>query len=463
MKSDKLGWLGIFRLGLVQTALGAMVVLTTSTLNRVMVVELALAAMLPGALVALHYAVQITRPKMGHSSDVGTRRTPWIIGGMVVLAIGTVSASLSTALMASSTSLGIAAACLSFVLIGLGVGASGTSLLALLASQVEPHRRPAAATIVWVMMIAGFVITAGVAGANLDPFTMQRLIVITTIVACIAVLVAIFAIWGVEKKSPVLNARPDQSDNTTQQQTPAFKDALRSTWQDPQARQFTIFVFVSMLAYSAQDLILEPFAGSVFGYSPGESTQLAGVQHGGVLLGMIIVAILGTQLAKRYNGSLKPWCVGGCIASAASLALLAMGGLMGDSFPLRQAVFVLGLSNGVFAVAAIGSMMALASTGKTQRREGIRMGVWGAAQAVAFGLGGFMGTALIDLSRALINDTSMAYALVFAIQAILFIVAAWLAVNLGYAPVQRHINTSGMPTRGLPQQAYTKQGIAEHA
>ena len=45
-----LSWLGIVRLGLVQTALGAIVVLTTSTLNRIMVVELALPAMIPGRL-----------------------------------------------------------------------------------------------------------------------------------------------------------------------------------------------------------------------------------------------------------------------------------------------------------------------------------------------------------------------------------------------------------------------------
>ena len=80
-----LGWVGIIRLGLVQTALGAVVVLTTSTLNRVMVVELALPALLPGLLVALHYAVQVTRPRMGHGSDAGGRRTPWILGGMAAL------------------------------------------------------------------------------------------------------------------------------------------------------------------------------------------------------------------------------------------------------------------------------------------------------------------------------------------------------------------------------------------
>ena len=68
-----LGWAGIFRLGLVQAMLGAVVVLTTSTLNRVMVVELALPALLPGLLVALHYAVQLTLPRMGYGSDRGQR------------------------------------------------------------------------------------------------------------------------------------------------------------------------------------------------------------------------------------------------------------------------------------------------------------------------------------------------------------------------------------------------------
>ena len=83
-----LGWFGIVRLGLVQTALGAIVVLTTSTMNRVMVVELQLAAMLPGALVAWHYGVQMLRPRLGYGSDIGGRRTPWIIGGMFVAGTG---------------------------------------------------------------------------------------------------------------------------------------------------------------------------------------------------------------------------------------------------------------------------------------------------------------------------------------------------------------------------------------
>ena len=85
---------GIVRLGLVQTALGAIVVLMTSTINRVMVVELALPAMVPGMLVASHYAIQILRPAWGYGSDVGGRRTPWIVGGMAALALGGTGAAL---------------------------------------------------------------------------------------------------------------------------------------------------------------------------------------------------------------------------------------------------------------------------------------------------------------------------------------------------------------------------------
>ena len=118
-----LGWIGILRLGLVQAALGAIVVLTTSTLNRVMVVELALPAMLPGALVALHHLVQISRPRWGYGSDVGGRRTPWIIGGMAVLAGGGVLAALATAWMETNAGAGTALAVLAFTLIGIGVGA----------------------------------------------------------------------------------------------------------------------------------------------------------------------------------------------------------------------------------------------------------------------------------------------------------------------------------------------------
>ena len=95
-----LSWTQIMRMGLVQMALGSIVVLTTSTLNRLMVVEFALPALLPGILVGLHYGIQMSRPKWGFMSDSGGNRTRWIIGGMGLLALGGLGAAFGVALFA---------------------------------------------------------------------------------------------------------------------------------------------------------------------------------------------------------------------------------------------------------------------------------------------------------------------------------------------------------------------------
>ena len=198
MTSASFGWTKIIRLGLVQTMLGAIIVLMTSTINRVMVVELALPAVVPGLLVASHYAIQILRPAWGYGSDVGGRRTPWIIGGMAALALGGIGAALGTALAASSRPLGLSVAALSFLLLGIGAGSAGTSVLAMLATHVEPRRRAFAASAVWMMMILGFAISAPLAGSFLDPFSNTRLIAVTSTICAIAFIVATLAVWGVE-------------------------------------------------------------------------------------------------------------------------------------------------------------------------------------------------------------------------------------------------------------------------
>ncbi|MEM1091226.1 MAG: BCD family MFS transporter [Pseudomonadota bacterium] len=425
MSAGGLGWLGIFRLGLVQASLGAIVVLTTSTLNRVMVVELALPAILPGLLVAMHYGIQILRPRFGHGSDRGGRRTPWIIGGIAVLGLGGVLAAAATALMTVSTVAGLALSAAAFLLIGGGVGAAGTSLLVLLSATVSPARRAAAATITWVTMIAGFIITTAIVGQLLDPFSYARLVALTGAVSAVALLTTALAVWGIEARYARRVVEPEASPDKAE-----FITAMREVWSEPRTRRFSVFVFMSMLAYSAQDLLLEPFAGAVFGLTPGQSTQLGSVQHGGVMLGMLLVALVGSGLAKGRHDVLRRCTVAGCAGSALMLALVCVAALSGPPWPLHGLVFSLGLANGVFAVAAIGSMMTMVSEGHRQR-DGVRMGLWGAAQAVAFGLGGIIGTAVVDLSHWQGVSTASAYGLAFAVQSALFVIATVLAVSLG--------------------------------
>ncbi|MCV2875981.1 BCD family MFS transporter [Rhodobacteraceae bacterium XHP0102] len=410
-----LSWLQIIRLGIVQLCLGAIVVLITSTLNRLMVVELALPAILPGLLVALHYAIQITRPQWGYRSDTGRSRSRWIIGGMALLASGAVLAAFALSLFAVQYWLALALSVLAYAMIGVGVGASGTSLLALLATATAPERRPAAATITWLLMIFGIAVTAGVSGQFLDPYSHLRLMGVVGTVCIGAVLITTLAIWGIESK---VVARAEEK-------AAPFLEGMREIWAERKARHFTIFVFLSMSAYFMQELILEPYSGLVFHFTPGQSTSLSGAQNGGVFLGMVLVGVAGTALRL---GSLRQWVIVGCLGSALSLILIAWLGQIGPSAPLLPAVVTMGFFNGMFAVAAIGSMMALAGEGR-QAREGTRMGLWGAAQAIAAGFGGLLGAALVDIVRPMMGDAD-GFGAVFLFEAALYLAAALMAMRV---------------------------------
>ena len=416
-----IGWIGIVRLGTVQAAIGAMVMLATSLLNRVMVVEYGLAAAIPAGLVAWHYGVQLSRPLWGHRSDQSRRRSSWIIGGMGVLALGTMLSVDATVMLSGPGMFPVILAILGFTLIGLGVGISGTALLALLASRVATERKPAAAAISWTMMVAGIVIAAGVSGSYLDPFSEARLAIVCSIVVLVAFCLAMLALRGLEAGSLPVALKPAGEAHS-------FPEALKEIWRDHQARRFTYFVFISMLAYSMQDLILEPFAGFVFNMTPGESTKLAGVQHSGILLGMLLSGAGGSLYTKRFGQNLKLWIVLGCFGSAIMLAGLSMAAAVGPAWPLKTNVFGLGVANGVFAVAAVGAMLGLASDG-AHSGEGARMGVWGASQAVAFGAGGLLGAVIVDQLRSIMGEDEIAFQAVFAVEAVMFILAALVATG----------------------------------
>jgi BCD family chlorophyll transporter-like MFS transporter len=424
-----LSWVSILRLGLAQMSLGAIIVLMTSTLNRVMVVELALPALVPGLLVGLHYAMQLSRPGWGHWSDLSRRRTPWIIGGMTVLALGGFLAALGVAIGASMPVPGLVLSVLAYALIGAGAGASGTSVLAFLAAATAPRRRAAAATIIWLMMIFGIAATAGIVGALLDPYSPARLLTIVACVAVGAVVLTALAVLGLEKGGtvPVVAVRQP------------LREGIAEIWAEPKARRFTQFVFLSMTAYFMQELILEPYAGLVFGFTPGQSTSLSGAQNGGVFLGMLAVGIAATGLGI---GSLRAWVVGGCAGSAATLLGIGLIGPLQVNLILPLTI-LLGFCNGVFAVAAIGAMMALAGQGRTDR-EGTRMGLWGAAQAIAAGVGGLVGAVAVDALR-LVLATDLAFASVFAAEAVLFLVAAGLALRVIDPGRNRHVHATLVP------------------
>jgi MFS transporter, BCD family, chlorophyll transporter len=268
------------------------------------------------------------------------------------------------------------------------------------------------------MMIFGIAVTSGVIGALLDPYSPQRLMVIVAVVTIGAVLLTTAAIWGIERR--VIPTRlPDE--------TP-LRQGLAEVWSEHRTRVFTLFIFLSMTAFFLQELILEPYAGLVFAYSPGQSTSLSGAQHGGMFVGMLAVGIavsglrLGTLQALGDGGLPR---LGRLARGDSALGQMRIGAA--DPGCHRAGRLQRHVRH------RLDRRDDAAGGAGPRGREGTRMGVWGASQAIAQGLGGFAGAALVDVLR-LSGDTADAFSLVFAAEALLFLAAglmAWRIIDGG--------------------------------
>lgn len=170
----------VARLGLAQVAVGAVAALILSTLNRVMVVELRLPASVPSALVALHFAVQLARARLGFACDRAGQggRARWVAGGGLLLGAGAALAAAGTALVGTSRAGGLAVCVVAYAAIGLGLSATGTALLAAAAERAAPAQLGRVAASLWIMMIAGIVVSSVVTGHLLDPFGPARLVAV---------------------------------------------------------------------------------------------------------------------------------------------------------------------------------------------------------------------------------------------------------------------------------------------
>ena len=429
-----MNWFSILRLGLIQLCIGSSVVIPLSTLNRLMKVELALPATIAGFLIALHYAVQLTRVNWGYLSDKTQNRSQWIIFGMLILGIGGVLASASIPLIESNFAYGIMLALFSYTLIGFGVGAAGTPLLALLASYSSKSQKGFAASITFLMMILGLAITGITAGIILDPYSHQKLIKITASLAIITNILSFLSLKNLEKS--LRNNADARTPNAINYDVP-FLEGIKKVWMEREARLFTIFIFISMGAFSMQDPILEPFAGEVFGFAVGESTKLDGFHKIGTLIGIILIILCLSKFRIGFGslsivknerlGSEKFWLITGCLFSAFSLIIISVLGLTyRDPGILNSVVFLFGISNGVFTAGILGTMLHLASRGSGDNNTGTRMGIWGAAQAYATMIAVFFSTVLVDILGLMMNSLPSVYGIVFLTAASFFIAAAFL-------------------------------------
>ena len=194
-----------FQLGLIHVAVAMTLVPINSTLNRVMIKELAISATVVAILASLPYLFSPIQVAIGSYSDrhpiFGFRRTPYILAGLILCVIGVAVSPQVAFLMHDNFPLGLLVGLLAFGAWGMGYNLSAVSYLSLASELSGENERGITIATMWFMMIAGIIITAIGLSRMVDPYTPEALIRAFAVVAAVAFLLGLIGLIKLEVRS----------------------------------------------------------------------------------------------------------------------------------------------------------------------------------------------------------------------------------------------------------------------
>ena len=391
------------RLGLREFAAGMTSVLIVGVLNRVMKVELGISLLVVATVLASYNLAAPAALAIGHRSDQrpirGRHRAPYIIGGSVLTALVLAAAPhLADVIARGINPLSVGVMLVAFVVMGVGMYGAGTVYFALIADLTPREERAHAASVVYLMLMAGIVSGAALSATLLDDAASGRHSLFA-IAAVLVVVLNVAAVWGIDPREVDEDELPER--------TSAWS-AVREVAAIGAARRFFVFTLVATVFLFLQQAVLEPFGGEVLGLSVRATSGFNAVQTIGVLVGMLVT---GRGIADRAGH--KRIATIGLVGSAVAFAALAAAALGGSVEASWLGVLLVGLTTGLFNVAVLALMMAMS----VPERVALFMGAWTVSHALADGIATAGGGVLQDLALR-VASTEVAYASVFALEAV---------------------------------------------
>ena len=304
--SEELPLSRLLRLSLIQVSIGMSLVLLVGTLNRVMIVELGVPASIVGVMIALPVLFAPFRALIGYRSDnykcvLGWKRVPYIYRGTMLQFGGLAIMPFALLVLAGKGHsadapawIGQAAAALAFLLVGAGIHTTQTVGLALATDLARPEDRPNVVGLMYVMLLAGSIVSSLIFGALLVDFSPGRLIQVIQGAAVVTVVLNGIALWKQEARRP-------QIDTENEQQEPSFADAWSSYIQADHALRLLVIVGLGTMAFSMQDVLLEPYGGQVLAMTVSETTRLSATLAGGGLIGFAVASYVLSQGADPFR------------------------------------------------------------------------------------------------------------------------------------------------------------------
>jgi BCD family chlorophyll transporter-like MFS transporter len=425
----------LLRLSLFQVSVGMALVLVVGTLNRVMIVELAVPASLVAVMISLPVLYAPFRALVGHRSDnhrseLGWRRVPYMwmgtmvqFGGLAIMPFALLVLSGRGDAASWPAWIGPAGAGIAFLLVGAGLHTTQTAGLALATDLAPLESQPKVVGLMYVMLLAGTIVSALVFGALLADFTPGRLIQVIQGAAVATMVLNTVALWKQETRRPGRGLQPRPA-------SPNFRDAWRGFIAGPGARRRLTAIGLGTMAFTMQDVLLEPYGGMILGMTVGATTTLTASLAIGGLAGFSLASIVLGRGVDPFRMSLA-----GALLGIPAFAMVIASGSVGSVALFTSGVALVGFGGGLFSHGTLTATMNSAPREQT----GLALGAWGAVQATAAGVAVALGGIIADgigavAARGLLgpslNGRSTGYVVVYGVEIALLAVTVFMMAAL---------------------------------
>lgn len=421
------------QLGLIHVAVAMTLVPINSTLNRVMIKELAISATLVAALASLPYLFSPVQVAIGSFADRhplwGRRRTPYILLGLILCVLGVILTPYAAFLMGESWWPGLGLGLLGFGAWGMGYNFSAVSYLSLASELSGEGGRGKTIAVMFFMMIIGIIFTAILLSRLVDPYTPAALIHSFWVVGLLALALGLSGLVRLEPRAlPGAATGSDRHSWTT---------LIQTVRGNRQAALFFVYLVVLLAALLGQDILLEPFGGEAFGMAVTTTTRITSIWGVCVLVTLIVAGALEGRASKR---SVAFW--GGGVALA-GFGLIASSGLLVDQGVFYGGVVLLGLGTGLATVSNLSLMLDMTTVGNV----GLYIGAWGMANALSRLVGSMLAGAGRDLLGRALHSPTLAYVVVFSIMAGLLLVSLFMLRRIDVSAFRRQARDSSVAER----------------
>jgi len=413
-------WRKRIQIGLVHVAISMMVVPADSTLNRIMINEMALSATMVALLLTLPYLFSPIQLAIGSFADrhpiLGRRRSPYIFVGLVLSALGIALSPVAVFTFETSFWSGLLLSTLAFGIWGMGFNFSTVSYFALASELTDEKGRSQTISTMYVMMIISVIVTALLIGRAIEVYSATAVTNAIWWVTGVALTLGLVGLIGLE----------NQTVQTAPRRQPPMRQVVKAITDNRQARLFFGYLILLLAAILGQDVLLEPYGGEAFGLSVAQTTRLTSIYGVCFLITLATTSLVEKRTNKRTVASFGSW------GAVAAFILIGGSGLIQTVAVFYLGVIALGLAIGFSTVANHSIMLDMT----TAQNVGLFIGAWGMANALARLVGSVTGGAVLDTMSSLTGDRILAYIIVFGVKTIFLLVSLYLLRRLSIRQFQ---------------------------